>query len=127
MNRTEARNYQTTVPQRPRRYDQDQSAKKLIKVKSRSITRGEQLLFSVFFICLTLASVYMVSYNSNIDSLNRDLQRLDHEISEQQSINENLSHQVMEYSNPERILMIAKKNGLDIQNTQVKQATSVVE
>ena len=127
MNRTEARNYQTTVPQRSRRYDQDQSAKKLIKVKSRSITRGEQLLFSVFFICLTLASVYMVSYNSNIDSLNRDLQRLDQEISEQQSINENLSHQVMEYSNPERILMIAKKNGLDIQNTQVKQATSVVE
>src|SRR5690625_7852934 len=108
MNRSEARNYHTTVPRRSRRYDQDQPAKKLIKVKSRRIPRGEQLLFSVFFICLTLAPVYMVSYNSIINPLNRNLKRLHQEIFEKKSFNENLIHKLMENRNPERILMLPK-------------------
>lgn len=125
MSANEARNYSMSQPQRSRR--EDQQPKRIIKITSRRITRGEQILACFFGVCLALALIFMVSYNANMDTLNRDIQRLEQEIAEQQSINENLSHQVMDYSNPERILMIAKENGLNIQNTQVKQATSLVE
>jgi len=127
MNLSEARHYQTSIPQRTRRVDQQPQPKKVIKVSSRKITLGEKILACIFGTCMSLALVFVVSYNANIDSLNRDVQRLEREITEQQTINGNLSHQAMEYSNPERILMIAKENGLNIQNTQVKQATSFVE
>lgn len=127
MNVSEARNYQTSIPQRTRRVEQQPQLKKVIKVNSRKITLGEKILACIFGACMSLALIFMVSYNANIDSLNRDVQRLEREIAEQQTINENLSHQAMEYSNPERILMIAKENGLNIQNTQVKQATTFVE
>lgn len=127
MSLSEARSYQTSTPQRTRRTDQQQQVKKVIKVNSRKITLGEKILACSFGVCLSLALIFTVSYNANIDSLNRHVQRLEREISEQQTINQNLSHQAMEYSNPERILMIAKENGLNIQNTQVKQATSFVE
>ncbi|MBU5595392.1 cell division protein FtsL [Amphibacillus sp. MSJ-3] len=127
MSLSEARNYQTSIPQRSRHTEQYQQPKKLIKIKSRGITPGEKILVCLFGVCLSLALAFMVSYSANIDSLNRDLQKLEREVSEQQTINENLKHQVMEYSNPERILKIAKENGLDIQNTQVKQARQIVE
>ncbi|GAA4069129.1 cell division protein FtsL [Amphibacillus indicireducens] len=127
MNVSEARHYQTSTPQRTRRVDQQPQPKKVIKVNSRKITLGEKILACIFGACMSLALIFMVSYNANIDSLNRDVQRLEREIAEQQTINENLSHQAMEYSSPERILMIAKENGLNIQNTQVKQATTFVE
>ncbi|HHU19164.1 MAG TPA: cell division protein FtsL [Bacilli bacterium] len=127
MNVSEARHYQTSIPQRTRRVEQQPQLKKVIKVNSRKITLGEKILACIFGACMSLALIFMVSYNANIDSLNRDVQRLEREIAEQQTINENLSHQAMEYSNPERILMIAKENGLNIQNTQVKQATTFVE
>ena len=126
MSLSEARSYQTLTPQRTRRTDQ-KHVKKVIKVNSRKITLGEKILACSFGLCMALALIFTVSYNANIDSLNRHVQRLEREIAEQQTINENLSHQAMEYSNPERILMIAKENGLNIQNTQVKQATSFVE
>ena len=126
MSLSEARSYQTLTPQRTRRTDQ-KHVKKVIKVNSRKITLGEKILACSFGLCMALALIFTVSYNANIDSLNRHVQRLEREIAEQQTINENLSHQAMEYSNPERILMIAKENGLNIQNAQVKQATSFVE
>lgn len=127
MSLNEARNYQTTYPQRTRRTEEQERPKRIVKVKSRKITLGERILACLFGLGVSLALVFIVSYNSNIDSLNRDLQKLEQEIAEQQMINEDLNHQVMEYSNPERILKIAKENGLNIQNTQVKQASQFVE
>lgn len=127
MSLNEARQYQPTIPQRSRRSEQHQQPKKLIKVKSKGITLGEKILGCIFGVSVSIALVFMISYNANIDSLNRDLQRLEGEVSEQQMVNENLNYQVMEYSNPERILAIAKENGLDIQNTQVRQASRVAE
>ncbi|WP_440895193.1 cell division protein FtsL [Amphibacillus sp. Q70] len=128
MSLNEARNYQSTMPQRSRHAEQEQQQpKKLVKVKSTGITPGEKILGGIFGVAVSIALVFMISYNANIDSLNRDLQRLEREVSEQQMINENLNHQVMDYSNPERILKIAKENGLDIQNTQVKQASQIAE
>lgn len=127
MNLSEARNYQTSTPQRTRRVDQQPQPKKVSKVNSRKITLGEKILACIFGACMSLALIFVVSYNANIDSLNREVQQLEREVTEQETINKNLNHQAMEYSNPERILMIAKENGLNIQNTQVKQATTVVE
>ncbi|WP_067838852.1 cell division protein FtsL [Amphibacillus sediminis] len=126
MRSNEARQYYTAAaPARTRRSEPSQLPKKLVKVKVRRITPGEILLGSFFAILVSASLIYMVAFSANIDTLNRDLQRLDQEVSEQQTVNENLRHQKKEYSNPERILEIAKKHGLNIQNTKVKQASQI--
>lgn len=127
MSYNEARDYHSAIPQRTRRSVEQEQPKRLVRVKSSWITPGEKILMCIFGVCMSLALIFIVSYNANIDSLNRDLQTLEQEIGEQYSVNENLNYQVMEYSNPERILAIAKENGLNIQNTQVRQALKMVE
>ncbi|SEN63580.1 cell division protein FtsL [Amphibacillus marinus] len=126
MSLNEARQYQSIAPQR-RRSEPAQQPKKLVKVKTKGLTVGEKLLGGIFGISLSVFLIYMVSFSANIDTVNRQIQSLEREITEQQTVNDNLRHQVMDYSNPERILSIAKANGLNIQNTQVKQAAQINE
>ncbi|MBM7540472.1 cell division protein FtsL [Amphibacillus cookii] len=125
MSLNEARQYYAATPQRRRRSEPSQQPKKLVKIKSRKITTGEKFLAALFGIVVSVVMIYIVSFSANLDSLNRDLQRLEQEVNEQQTVNANLDYQVMEYSNPERILNIAKENGLNIQNTKIKQATQI--
>lgn len=127
MSLNEARSYQSIQTERVRRSNEQPQPKRIIRVKSRKITHGETILACLFGIFVSLSLVYIVSFNADIDMLNRDMQRLERVITEQQMINEDLSHQVMEYSNPERILAIAKENGLNIQNTQIRQASQFIE
>lgn len=96
-----------------------------VTVKSRTLTKGEYLLYSMYGIILAAILFAGVHLSAQIDQLNRDIESVRMSITEQSTINDNLVYQQMEYSNPERILSIAKENGLNIQNTQVKQATSL--
>ncbi|SDB87511.1 cell division protein FtsL [Pelagirhabdus alkalitolerans] len=125
MSVNEARNYQSTAPKRTHRSEPSHQPKKIVKVNSRKITKGEKIIWGFFGVLIAVSLIYIVSFNSNLDAVNRDIQQLENQIEEQQSVNQNLNHQVMEYSNPERILEIAKDNGLTIQNTEVRQATHV--
>ncbi|MGP4075121.1 cell division protein FtsL [Halobacillus sp. K22] len=101
---------------------------KQVKVKVRKkqwISTGEKMLYSAATTLFLAASVFLVQFSASMDELNRDIRSLEQEISQQESQNENLAFQVKELSNPDRILKIAKENGLDIQNAQVKQAGNI--
>lgn len=66
----------------------------------------------------------MVMFSTSVNSLNRDIQQLDSNIETIQSQNVSLHAEVQELSNPTRILTIAEKHGLDIKNSNVKQANN---
>ncbi|MEN1966976.1 cell division protein FtsL [Lentibacillus sp. N15] len=108
--------YQTQAPQ-----------KKQVKVvrKTSWITKGEKVLYSVASACLIAAGMYMVSFSSSTDSLNRDLQSLESTVQGKQVKNEGLLYEMKELSRPERITSIAKKHGLKIQDAEVKHASAL--
>lgn len=101
--------------------------RKQVKVRVRQrgwITKGEKILYSTVGILLIAASFYIVSYASQNDSLNRNIQTLEETIIEQEKTNNLLMFEIKELSKPERIIEIAKENGLKI-NSDVKQAKPV--
>ncbi|WP_082234265.1 cell division protein FtsL [Halobacillus massiliensis] len=111
-----ARNYQPIEQQQP---------KKQVKVKIQKkqwISTGEKALYSLATGVVIAASVFMVNFTSGTDTLNRDIQKMETKIEQQKASNENLAFEAKELSNPDRILQIAKENGLKIQNAEVKQA-----
>ncbi|WP_181348921.1 cell division protein FtsL [Thalassobacillus sp. CUG 92003] len=104
---------------------QDEQKVKVKVHKKRWITPGEKLLYAVSTSIVIAASVLMVQFTSATDTLNRDVQKLEQKIEAQQAQNETLQYEEKELSNPDRILRIAKENGLKIQNAQVKQANAI--
>lgn len=121
MSASHARSWQqsqTTAPKRDKQV--------VIKVRKQSwITRGEKLLYSLVGICLIMAAVYMVSFASTTDSINRDLQALENNVQKQQVQNEGLLFEKKELSRPERIVKIAKENGLQIQDAEIRQVSAL--
>ena len=131
MSASQARNWQQTWQQNTNPNNQpNQSPNHEQKVKTKThkqwITTGEKIIYSFFSVMIVVALIFVVGFSSNTDALNREVQQLEQNVKQQQLNNENLQIKVKEYSNPDRILQIAKDNGLKIQNTQVKQATSLV-
>lgn len=95
-----------------------------IKVKKVGwITKGEKVLFALICLLLICAAYYVISFASTTYNLNKDVQTLENSINQQLVVNDGLVFEVKELSKPERIIQIAKVNGLKTQNTKVKQAT----
>lgn len=108
-------------------YVHTQPEKKIVvKVKRQGwVTKGEKLIYTVFCVCLIAASLYLVSYASKLDTLNREVQRLEREVHEQKIENEALYFEVSELSSPERIITIAREHGLKVQDAKVKRAAAL--
>lgn len=122
MSANHARRWQRKPVQHPER----QTKQVKIKVRKKSwITKGEKLLYALTGVGFICASIYIVSFSSSADKLNREVTNLEAKIEQQQLDNENLMLEVKEYSRPERIVDIAKKAGLELQNAQVKQANTL--
>lgn len=116
-----ARTWQQSYPS----YQPQQPEKKQVIVRKQSwITKGEKILYSFIGISLIIAGIFIVSYSSSTDSLNRELQKLEKSVQTQEVKNEGLIFEVKELSRPERITKIAKDNGLTIQDAKVKQANA---
>ncbi|GAB3067985.1 hypothetical protein GCM10027286_34630 [Virgibacillus ainsalahensis] len=114
-----ARSWQQEGPQQTPQREQ----KVNVKVHKQGwITRGEKVLYSLVGACLIAGGVFIVSYSSSTDTLNRELQSLEQTVQNQQITNEGLLFEVKELSRPERITSIAKENGLKVQDAEVKQA-----
>jgi cell division protein FtsL len=107
------------IPQRK------QSKQVKVVVRSKRFTPGEYILMGLYTLGVCLALFFVIHMSAEIDGINRNIKSIKTEMTEQQSTNENLAYQKMELSNPERILAVAKEHGLDIQNTEVKQASKV--
>src|SRR5699024_3532289 len=108
--------YSTTV-HRPWKENQ-------VKVKVNKqgcITKVEKILYTIDGVMLLVATYVIVSFASTTDALNRDIQSLEQEISDQQVANEDLLIKVEAPSEPARITRIAKENGFTI-SSEVKQA-----
>lgn len=96
-----------------------------VKVKKVGwITKGEKVLLAIVCVLLICAAYYMISYSSATYTLNQDVQALEESIDQQVIVNDSLLYEVKELSKPERIIQIAKENGLKTQNTKVKHATT---
>jgi cell division protein FtsL len=121
MSANHARNWETTT--NPRQQPQRKVA---VKVKKQGwITKGEKVIYSFIAAAVLTAGMYMVSVSSQTDSLNREVQVLEHQVEQQVIANESLAFEVKELSRPERIITIAESHGLEIQNAEVKQAQAV--
>ncbi|PAV29909.1 cell division protein FtsL [Virgibacillus profundi] len=119
MSANHARSWQQTSPQQIPEKDQ----KVAVKVKKQGwITKGEKVLYTIVSTCLIASGIYIVSFSSSTDTLNRNLQELDQTVQTQQVTNEGLLFEKKELSRPERITQIAKDNGLKLQDAEVKQA-----
>lgn len=87
------------------------------------ITKGEKVLYIAACFILLAVGIYMVSFSSSTDSLNRDVTSLQNKVQQKEVSNEELTYEMKELSRPERITSIAKKNGLKIQDAKVKHAS----
>ncbi|MBM7552858.1 cell division protein FtsL [Thalassobacillus pellis] len=109
-----------------RQPEREQKSQVKVKVhKKRWISRGEKALYSIMSGIVIVSAVFVVQFSATTDALNRDVQKLEHQVQAQKTENQNLQYQVKELSNPDRILKIAKENGLKIQNAKVKQAATI--
>lgn len=117
----QARNWQTEHVQTA------QPKKKIVvKIKKRSrVTKGEKIIYSFFGLGLILASLFVVSFSSKTDTLNREIQVLEKDVYNQKLENEALQYEKSELSSPDRITKIARENGLKIQDAKVKRITLV--
>ena len=120
MNTNHAKNSQQEYQQ-----PKQQQKKIVVRVKKKAwITKGEKVIYAFFGVLLLCIGIYMVSFSSSTDKLNRELQTLEHQVDQQQLQNESLYFEVKELSKPERIKRIAKENGLKIQDAKVKRASN---
>ncbi|AVQ98952.1 cell division protein FtsL [Oceanobacillus sp. M65] len=115
--------------QQPRTQQRPEKQEKVaVKVQRQGwITKGEKVIYSAVGAMLIATGIFVVSFSSSTDALNRDMQRLEKTVQTQQTTNEGLLFEMKELSRPERITKIAEENGLKIQNTQVKQTTAYNE
>lgn len=114
-----ARNFQQLNPKQLPNKD----PKTKVKVKRTGwITKGEKVLYTFICMCFIAFGIFIVSYSSSTDALNREVQTLEKQVNDQRVINEGLTFEKKSLSRPERILEIAKERGLKVQGTEVKQA-----
>ncbi|MFD2133030.1 cell division protein FtsL [Pseudogracilibacillus auburnensis] len=119
MNTNQARNWQRDNVQPERQ----QQKKIVVKVRKNSwLTKGEKMIYAFFSLILIMVGLYIVSFSSTTDTLNRNLQNMEQQVQQKKLENESLMFEVSELSKPERITKIAKENGLKIQDTKVKRA-----
>lgn len=122
MSENQARKWQVNPQYNPQK--ESQTVVKKVK-KTPWITKGEKVIYSVTGAAILAFGIGIVSFASEADTLNRGMQQLENNINNQKIVNENLNFEKEELSRPERITEIAEKNGLKIQNSEVKQAETV--
>ncbi|RPF56086.1 cell division protein FtsL [Aquisalibacillus elongatus] len=110
------------VPER-KTYQEPQRQVKQQPKKKAWFTKGEKVLYTTGLVLIAVAMILSVQYSSSVDSLNRDVQQINEEISKQETINTTLTAEVKEMSKPSRILSIAEEHGLNIKHAQVRQAS----
>lgn len=125
MSSQHARNY--TSYEAPVKEQTRRVVQRKVKVKKAWVTRGEKVMYTLFSAIFISAMCYIVTYGYSLDSMNRSIQTVNTQIEQQMTTNQNLVYKQKELSQPSRIIENAKKHGLKVQNTQVKEASKVME
>lgn len=107
-----------------REYIQEQVSqpitKKAPKVKKAWLSPGEKVLGVVFSIVVCMGGITIISNYASIYSLNKDYQDTNKLIVEQTKVNSELSMQVSELSEYDRIWAKAKELGLNLNENNMK-------
>lgn len=91
------------------------------RVYKGGISRGEKMIYSLALPFIIACAFMIISNYATIYSLNHEMQQTETTISQQENINEGLSLQVKELSDPERILSIAQTElGMSLNEEQVQ-------
>jgi cell division protein FtsL len=91
-----------------------------IAVKKSMFTPGEKIIGLVFTGLVCFGAVHIISNQTEIYQVNKDIQDVQTSIKEQQKVNSDLQVQVKDLSNYNRILEKAKKMGLVLNQNNVK-------
>ncbi|MET3682044.1 cell division protein FtsL [Alkalibacillus flavidus] len=119
----EVKSYHVQQPVQPKRQE-EQHVPKQPPVKKPWFTKGEKVLYTLGVIIMAVLAIVVVNFSSSVDTLNRDVQQLNNQLTDVKTQNDSLRADVQELSNPNRILTIAEENGLNIRHAEVKQASS---
>ncbi|MDP4085417.1 MAG: cell division protein FtsL [Bacillota bacterium] len=92
----------------------------VIDTKKFWLTPGERFLGLAFAGMVCFGAIHIVSNQSEIYQVNKDIQQVQSSIKEQQKTNNDLQVQVSQLSTYERILDKAKKMGLVLNENNVK-------
>lgn len=95
-------------------------SKKIKKVQKSWLSPGEKILGAVFGTLVLFGSVHIVSNQSAIYEVNKDIQDTQKAINEQTKINDDLKMQVSDLSNYERVRNLADRLGLKLNENNVK-------
>ena len=91
-----------------------------IATKKSMFTPGEKIIGLAFAGLVCFGSVHIISNQTEIYQVNKDIQDVQTSIKEQQKVNSDLQVQVKDLSNYNRILEKAKKMGLVLNENNVK-------
>ncbi|MEC4030610.1 cell division protein FtsL [Bacillus subtilis] len=94
--------------------------KKVIVKKRASITLGEKVLLVLFAAAVLSISLLIVSKAYAAYQTNIEVQKLEEQISSENKQIGDLEKSVADLSKPQRIMDIAKKNGLNLKDKKVK-------
>lgn len=93
---------------------------KRVKRIRTSVTLGEKLIVGIVAVTIFVILSFIVHNFATLYSVNRDVQQLEQDIAKQQEVNNGLHLQVLELSEPERILSIARELGMVLDDDKIK-------
>ncbi|MDG5788295.1 septum formation initiator family protein [Evansella sp. AB-P1] len=91
-------------------------------VRKGGITKGEKLIYASTLLVVVFALYLVISNYATIYMTNHQIQQSEYEIQQQLSVNDGLTLQVMEMSDPDVILSRAKEMGMTLDDGNVKFA-----
>ncbi|MBM7095872.1 cell division protein FtsL [Bacillus sp. H-16] len=107
--------------QQPLHQPERQLKQKKQRVFKGGITRGEKIIYPLAFLAVVFAAYVMLSNYATIYIANHEIQKTERSITEQSSVNEGLSLQVKDLSEPDRILHIAQAElGMELNDQNVR-------
>lgn len=106
--------------QQPQQMQQPQQAPKKVRKQKSWLSPGEKMLGIAFGAVVCFGSVHIISNQSSIYELNKEIQDTQVTIQEQQKSNSDLTIQVSELSQYDRIKDKARALGLELNEQNVK-------
>ncbi|MCU9612204.1 cell division protein FtsL [Caldibacillus lycopersici] len=99
---------------------QQQEKRRTTVIKKSKVTKGEKFFYILFVAMVVLFSVKIIGSQAAIYKVNKQIQIIQSDITDQQRVTEDLQAQVDELSEYGRLLDAAKKQGLTMNENNVK-------
>lgn len=120
-----ARNLHSEMPEKAPQIQpqQPQQPKSAPNHKKQGITKGEKILIAAATLIIFALGVACVSLEIMVANTNREVQDTNRSVEEITVVNNNLSQEVQELSRYDRVYAIAKANGLEMNESNVRNVS----